>query len=227
MSCLHAGLSSCVSSTCQRVILDGNPNDDWMVRQLWLWDPKTVMIYDTAPGNITDTNKYPASNMYQYAKKYGQGAMIRKVMDQINEATGLNISMPDWARTKYWPPGSLCINWRRGVSFENAATYLERPLGGQVPVFYANSEAAPKGEMHGWIQGGWEMVEDNLPDLALYLGLSKNLTKYDPEPYDGPVRSSLVEQPGNATQSSGAVMTHNSIAILYAVLYCAIGGITW
>lgn len=195
-----------------------------MVRQVWLWDPKTVMIYNTAPGNITDTNKYPTSNMYQYARKYGQGAMIRKVMDQINEATGLNISMPDWARTKYWPRGNICLN-RRQVLFENAATYLERPLGGKVPVFYANSEASPRGEMHGWIQGGWEMVEDNLPDLALYLGLSKNLTKYDPEPYDPPLRFAVGEQPGNATQSSGATTTHSSIAILLTMICCVIVGI--
>ena len=77
---LNAGISSCVSGSCQRVILDGNATDDWMVRQFWLWGPKTVMIYDVAPGNLSDTNKYPANNMMNYAQADGMGAMIQKVM---------------------------------------------------------------------------------------------------------------------------------------------------
>lgn len=183
------GISSCVSGSCQRIILDGNATDDWMVRQVWLWDPKTVMIYDIAPGNLTDTNKYPADNMVRYARSAGMGAMVQKVMGQLNEATGADIPMPTWARIKPWPPGNVNPNWQRGVDFENAATYLERPLGGEVPVFYANSESAPRGEMHGWIQGGWEMVEDSLPELAKYLGLTKDLERYNPDDYEQPLRS--------------------------------------
>ena len=197
-----------MSGSCERVILDGNSTDDWMVRQLWLWDPKTVMIYDVAPGNITDTNNYPAKTMMNYAEDLGMDTLIQKVMDQINEATGADIPMPTWARIKPWPRGNVNPNWQRGVSFENAATYLERPLGGEVPVFYANSEAAPRGEMHGWIQGGWEMVEDSLPKLAQYLGLTNEIQRYEAQNYEKPIRSA----------SSDALQAWASIAILFCVL---------
>jgi len=213
------GLTSCVSGSCERVILDGNATDDWMVRQLWLWDPKTVMIYNVAPANINDTTKYPASNMANYAQENGMGATVTKIMEQINAATGANIPMPTWARFKPWPAGNLDPNWKSAKDTELAATYLERPLGGQVPVFYANSEAAPRGEMHGWVQGGWEMVEDNLPDLAKYLGLTKNLTKYDPKDYAAPLRS-VQGNPsaGTPSQTSDATLIMSAHTILFGFL---------
>jgi len=205
--CFDADISPCASGICERVIMDGDANNDWMVRQLWFWDSKTVMIYDLAPGNLTDTNKYPASNMITYANDKGMGAMVQEVMDQINEATGADIPMPTWARFKPWPRGNLNPFWQRGVSFENAATYLERPLGGQVPVFYANSESAPQGDKHGWVQGGWEMVEDSLPDLAKYLGLTKDIQRYQPEDYPQPVRSEPETVP---VESSGSFTSSNA-----------------
>lgn len=218
------GLTSCVTGSCERMILDGNATDGWMVRQLWLWDPKTVMIYNVAPGNITDTNQYPASNMMNYAQENGMGPMVTKVMEQINEATGADIPMPTWARFKPWPRGNLAPNWRSGKENETAATYLERPLGGQVPVFYANSEAAPRGEMHGWIQGGWEMVEDNLPDLAKYLGLTKNLTKYAPDAYEDPLRTVQGKPSGSsATSQASDAKGTRTIWIPVIMLWCMIG----
>jgi hypothetical protein len=213
------GISSCVSGSCQRIILDGNATDNWMVRQLWLWGPKTVMIYGVAPGNLTDTNKYPANNMINYARSAGMDAMVKKVMDQIIEATGADIPMPTWARIKPWPRGNVNPNWQRGVEFENAATYLERPLGGEVPVFYANSESAPRGEMHGWVQGGWEMVEDSLPELAKYLGLTKDIERYDPKNYEQPIKSGN-SAPGESpsSQTSNALQASASIVALLGVL---------
>lgn len=211
-----------MSGSCQRVILDGNATDDWMVRQFWLWDPKTVMIYDIAPGNLSDTNKYPANNMMNYVQENGMGAMIQKVMDQINEATDADIPMPTWARIKPWPRGNLNPNWQRGVAFENAATYLERPLGGDVPVFYANSEAAPRGDQHGWIQGGWEMVEDSLPEIAKYLGLTKDLKRYRPQDYEKPLRS-VSGSPAESSNPSSQTTSHAkrvsaSIAAFFGLL---------
>lgn len=91
-----------------------------------------------------------------------------------------------------------------------------------MPVFYANSEAAPRGEMHGWVQGGWEMVEDNLPDLAKYLGLTKNLTRYDPIPDEKPLRTVGEEPSGNAAQS-GAVTTYGCLTIMFTVVCFMIG----
>ena len=221
------GIKSCVSGSCERVILDGNATDNWMVRQLWLWDPKTVMIYNVAPGEIADTNKYPASNMMNYAQENGMGATVKKVMEQINEATGADIPMPTWARIKPWPRGNLAPNWKSGNDTELAATYLERPLGGQVPVFYANSEAAPRGEMHGWIQGGWEMVEDDLPELAKYLGLTKNLTKYDPDRYEEPLRT-VQGNPSAASTTPGQTsdaMSKDTVlfGLLAIMIWCLIG----
>lgn len=135
--------------------------------------------------------------------------------------------MPTWARIKPWPRGNLNPNWQRGVEFENAATYLERPLGGDVPVFYANSEAAPRGEMHGWVQGGWEMVEDNLPELAKYLGLSKDIKRYEPADYEKPLRSG----PGVPVESStsdvpsqtsrGTSASASIVAFLCVIFYMA------
>lgn len=180
------------------------------------------MIYNVALGNVTDEIQYSALNMMNYAQERGMGAMVKKVMEQINEATGADIPMPSWARIKPWPRGNLAPDWKRGVDTEYAATYLERPLGGQVPVFYANSEAAPRGEMHGWIQGGWEMVEDNLPDLAKYLGLTKNLTKYDPKAYEAPLRTEQDNPSGSTSQSqtSDAMGTYTVLFGFFASMLC-------
>jgi hypothetical protein len=181
------GLKSCAGDgTCQRVIMDGPASEGWMVRQLWMWGPKTVMVYNVA-GDPTKQEFTAAKNMIQLGTEEGMDALVKTVMEQINLVANLSepIVTPTWARIKPWPAGSI-TGWRNAAEGANIATYLERPLGTDVPVFYGNSEAAPDTLEHGWIQGGWNMVEDSLPALAKRLGLKEDLPRYDPPAYEMP-----------------------------------------
>ena len=206
-------LKSCAGDgTCQRAILDGPAEDGWLVRQLWMWGPDTVMVYNVA-GDPTTQPPTAATNMIELGTKEGMDALVRTTMDQINlvaKAANLGpIPMPSWARIKPWPAGSI-TGWRNSTQGENIATYMERPLGTSVPVFYSNSEAAPDGLEHGWIQGGWNMVEDNLPALAKSLGLDANLTRYSPPNYE-------VSKAGSSGTSTTAALAISALCVLFAL----------
>lgn len=226
------GLKSCAGDgTCQRAILDGPASDGWMVRQFWMWGPQTVMVYNVA-GDPTTQGKTAATNMIELATQEGMDALVKTVMEQINSVANLTqpIVTPDWARIKPWPAGSI-TGWKDGAAGENIATYLERPLGTNIPVFYANSEAAPDGLEHGWIQGGWNMVEDGLPALAKRLGLNKDLARYSPPDYEMPAVSvvdlSTLSETSNSdvevgdnsavSKTAATLMTMSAMWALYAL----------
>lgn len=166
------------------------------------------MIYNIAPGEPTD-QPYAATNMMGAASTKGMNAMVQTVMDQIRAATGKAIVDPDWARLKPWPSGNLLIGWGsdslRNASGESVASYLERPLGPSVPVFYGNSEASKNGLNHGWVEGSLEMVEDSLPSLLKHLGYKgevQNLLHSDATPQGS----------NNMQQASGKLASSQSRA---------------
>jgi hypothetical protein len=212
------GLKSCAGDgTCQRAILDGPASEGWMVRQFWMWGPKTVMVYNVA-GDPTTQGKTAATNMIELATQEGMDALVKTVMEQINSVANLTqpIVAPDWARIKPWPAGSI-TGWKDDAAGKNIATYLERPLGTNIPVFYANSEAAPDGLEHGWIQGGWNMVEDDLPALAKRLGLNKDLPRYSPPDYEIPAVSVVDLSTLSETSNSAVSKTAATLFLLSAM----------
>jgi len=206
------GLKSCAGDgTCQRAILDGPADEGWLVRQLWMWGPDTVMVYNVA-GDPTEQGPTAASNMIKLGTEEGMDELVRTTMAQINSISPEPIPMPTWARIKPWPAGSI-TSWKNITQGSNIATYLQRPLGPDVPVFYGNSEAAPLSEEHGWIQGGWNMVEDNLPALAKALGLNEDLSRYDPESY-----KEVVERERAASSTSKRMAVVSALCALLVIV---------
>jgi len=172
------GLKSCTEGRCERLILDGDK--DWLVRQVWLWDPHTIMIYEIAPHNI----KYPANNLAELARQQGMDAMVEHCFKQIREAVKKDIPDPDWARMKTWQHGSIIPGWKSGKSQIDIDAFVDkvsRPMGPDVPLFYGNSEMSRDGDNHGWAEGALEMVEEALPELTKMLGLHPPFEKYNPE----------------------------------------------
>ena len=172
-------MSSCTEGLCERLILDG-PADSWLVRQVWLWDPSTIMIYEIAPYNTA----FPANRLAKMAREEGMDAMVKKCFKQIRKAVNLSeddLKDPDWARLKTWPHGSLMPSWKSSANKSEIETFVNmvsRPLGDGVPLYYGNSEVARDGNNHGWMEGSLEMVEEALPDLMRQLGLNVS-TKYN------------------------------------------------
>jgi len=219
------GLKSCAGDgTCQRAILDGPADEGWLVRQLWMWGPDTVMVYNVA-GDPTQQGPTAATNMIKLGTEEGMDELVRTTMAQINSIAPEPIPMPTWARIKPWPAGSI-TGWKNTTQGLNIATYLQRPLGPDVPVFYGNSEAAPDSALHGWIQGGWEMVEDSLPALAKALGLKEDLSKYEPVSYDviseaSKAAASNAGGPGTGT-SKGTGTSNAATATAVVSALCAL-----
>ena len=141
-------LTPCVPGPCQRIILDGDVGPDgepWMVRQVWLWDAHTILIYQTAPVD----SSFPAKQIAIVAQTEGIGSAVRSITNQINEAIGGGLPYPFAARLKTWPAGSLCIGWKPGVDGDAVSSAMRRPLGRGVGLYYGNSEIAPTGDFHG------------------------------------------------------------------------------
>ncbi|KAL3908689.1 MAG: hypothetical protein SGILL_008387, partial [Bacillariaceae sp.] len=163
----------CVPGPCQRLILDGS-GDDWLARQVWLWDEKTIMFYSNARAGVENNS---AINMVEVARESGMDNLVNEMMKQLRETTGVELPDPDWARLKPWPAGTTALfNVNNLMEDFNTTSellggHISRPLGYNVPVYYGNSEASPKNENHGWAEGAFDMVEANLQSLAEYLGL--------------------------------------------------------
>ena len=206
------GLKSCAGDgTCQRVILDGPADENWLVRQVWMWSNDTVMVYNVA-GDPTKQGPTAANNMITLGTEEGMDVLVKTTMEQINKVANLEkpIAMPTWARIKPWPAGSITA-WNNATQGKNIASYIERPLGASIPVFYGNSEAAPNSDEHGWIQGGWNMVEDNLPALAKSMGLKKDLQRYNPPDYTIPTPNTISATARSA--ESAAIKTAAAAAL--------------
>ena len=178
------GLKSCVEGLCERLILDG-PSGEWMPRQVWLWDPQTIMLYEIAGYNTTA----PANAIAEMAREKGMDATISTIMKQIRTAVDLpDLANPDWARLKKWKAGTLMPGWsaealKAGTTkVDELVDKMSRPLGKSVPLFYGNSEASKDGDLHGWAEGSLKMVEAALPDITKKLGLT--IDKFDPTNQD-------------------------------------------
>merc|ERR1711939_75043 len=168
----RTNLQPCVSegSPCDRLILDGKVGEQ-ILRQVWLWDKNTAMIYLTAPSD--DANEFAANLVSEKAWKEGMNATVDTIMQQLRVGTGLpDLAYPDYARFKRWTPGSLLIDWKEdGVASATLASRVSRPLGESAPVYYGNSEMCANGMNHGWVEGALEMAEVALGDMLTKLGL--------------------------------------------------------
>ena len=173
-------LTSCDQGECERLILDG-PADTWLVRQVWLWDAQTIMIYETAPYetkyNVTNfVPKYPSNRIAKMARKEGMDAMVKQCFEEIRIATKLpDLKDPDWARLKMWPWGNLMDGWKASAKESDLTKFVDamsRPLGDGVPVYYGNSEMSRNGNNHGWVEGALEQAERALVGLTAELNLT-------------------------------------------------------
>jgi len=176
--------SSCVQNPCQRLILDGVHSDGWMIRQWWLWDDSTIMVYDVGAPN-TPNFTYPATTMIEKYSGEGMGALVEEIMHQFRNVTGLTgIADPDWGRYKPWPRGSLMF-WQDSLkNTTNYAGAVSSPLGADIPVWYGNSEASGNANLHGWAEGALDMAYFNLQSMATYLGLEGDVTPRPVVPAD-------------------------------------------
>ena len=175
-------LTSCDQGKCERLILDG-PADTWLVRQVWLWDAQTIMVYETAPYEPNDVTPnfvpmYPSNRIAKKARKEGMDAMVKECIEEIRNATGLSkdqLKDPDWARLKMWPWGNLMDGWKASAKESDLTKFVDamsRPLGDGVPVYYGNSEMSRNGNNHGWVEGALEQAERALVGLTAELNLT-------------------------------------------------------
>eukprot|EP00927_Polykrikos_kofoidii_P029124 TRINITY_DN2522_c0_g2_i5.p1 TRINITY_DN2522_c0_g2~~TRINITY_DN2522_c0_g2_i5.p1 ORF type:complete len:786 (+),score=102.74 TRINITY_DN2522_c0_g2_i5:78-2435(+) len=219
------GLSSCVEGYCERLILDG-PADTWLMRQIWLWDAHTIMLYGIAPHGTP----FPSNRIAAMAREQGMDAMVEECIAQLRTAVGLpDLKDPDWARLKTWPHGSLVPGWKVGVAQADIDAFVDaisRPLGKGVPLFYGNSEMAKNGNNHGWVEGAFEMVEAALPELTRQLGLDPPFATYDPKdlshvPYASPPSSST--PPGASTSIGVGTLVAAVVGSVFVGVVLGIG----
>jgi len=163
-------MTPCTPGPCERLILDGDHEKGWMARQVWLWDSKTIMVYDVGNSSAAFDNTSPSYNINSRGYNEGMDSLVNGIMEQIR-SSGITIDDPDWARLKSWPQGTFTA-WTGGATDENFASHISRPLGDDIPVYYGNSEAAIDGAIHAWAEGALDMVENSLPSLAKYIGLN-------------------------------------------------------
>jgi hypothetical protein len=173
----RTNLQPCVSegSVCDRLILDGKIGEQ-VLRQVWLWDHNTIMIYLTAPADFP--NEFAANLMAETAWKEGLNKTVDIIMDQLRVGTGVqDLAYPDFARFKHWSPGALLIDWKAGsaVNGQTVGSRMSRPLGTSAPVYYGNSEMASDGSLHGWAEGALEMADTALESILPALGLHQEV----------------------------------------------------
>jgi hypothetical protein len=184
-------LSSCNEGRCERLILDG-PADSWVMRQVWLWDANTILVYETAPyENLNEAVSFPSNRLVKMSREEGMDAMVKTCFDEIRSTTGLSdLKDPDWARLKVWPFSTLMPGWNATApetGLDKFVDKISRPLGDGVPLYYGNSEAARNGDNHGWVEGALEQAERALVGLTAELRLQDPPFKpYDPKRY-GPM----------------------------------------
>lgn len=173
----RANLQPCVSegSPCDRLILDGKVGEQ-ILRQVWLWDKNTIMVYVVAPADYP--NEFAANLIAETAWKKGMNSMVEKIMAQLRVGTGIDdLAHPDYARFKRWTPGALLIDWKPegDVTGDRVASRIARPLGTAAPVYYGNSEMSANGMMHGWVEGALEMAENAIEGILPALGLKHDV----------------------------------------------------
>lgn len=159
-----------------RLVTDGN-RPGQMARQIFFWDPETILVYQTAP--VDDI--LPANVMQEAAQSKGMDAVVGDVMEQLSGAFRKNLTMPDWVRVKPWGNGALSY-YRTGcgkLKCESGAAFqsiLQRPLGQELPIFYGNSEMSGGGggtQGTGWIMGSFLQVQLHLQAMVDFLQKQK------------------------------------------------------
>jgi hypothetical protein len=155
-----------------RLVTDGN-RPGQMPRQIFYWDPDTILVYQTAPID----NDLPANQMQDAMQTKGMDQMIGVVMEELMGAFGVEFPYPTWGRVKAWPVGGLSY-YRSGCGTRECAApvnfqqILQRPLGQEVPVFYGNSEMSGGGgstQGTGWVMGSFQQVQLHLDAIVEYL----------------------------------------------------------
>lgn len=196
------GVTPCVATkglACERFIFAGDNNDGWVVRQFWLWDAKTIMVYTVGAINNYDKeddsgNDYPADTLRRIAQYDGMDALVKTIMEQVRSVTTPDLEDPDWARIQPWTNGNLNF-WKDGKKELNGPGStgwpIHRPLGPDVPVYYSNSEANPDPSLHGWAEGSLDMVEHVLPSIAAHLGLKGEIVPAD---YSGKMTDEEIQE---------------------------------
>jgi len=173
----RTNLKPCVSegSPCDRLILDGKLGDQ-LLRQVWLWDDKTIMVYLTAPADFP--NEFPANLIAKKAWSEGMDKTVNAIVEQLRIGTGVaDLAMPDYARFKHWTSGALLIDWKADSDVDGAtiSSRFSRPLGNAAPVYYGNSEMAANGSNHGWVEGALDMADSALESILPALGLHQEV----------------------------------------------------
>ena len=163
------GLTPCVPGPCQRIILDGPSRsaagDPWMVRQVWLWDANSILLYQLAP---MSNMSLPAHQIAKFANERGMGETVRIILTQLREGTGKNLPDPSAARLKTWAAGSLLIDSPlEEPQWERVSDAMRRPLGRGIGLYYGNSEMSSNLEMHGWVEGALDVLEKNVEEMQL------------------------------------------------------------
>ena len=150
-ACVELKNSSAYGGPCDRLILDGPRGDapgieSQLVRQVWFYDYKTILLYTV--GNLNS----PTESDFIAIENYGMGKAVEKVIAELQAAVddlNITIPMPDWSRAKQWPMGSLCMNWNVTMDGPKFSEAFRRPFGDQVNVWYGNSEMNADDSLHG------------------------------------------------------------------------------
>ena len=110
------------------------------MRQVWLWDANTILIYETAPyEDLTGPVKFPSNRLAKMSREEGMDAMVKECFDEIRTTTNLkDLKDPDWARLKVWPFATLLPGWNATATATDTNNFVEKispPLGDRVPLY--------------------------------------------------------------------------------------------
>jgi len=168
-ACVELKNSSAYDGSCDRLILDGPRGDapgieSQLVRQVWFYDYKTILLYTV--GNLNS----PTESDFIAIENYGMSTAVEKVIVELQAAVddlNITIPMPDWSRAKQWPMGSLCLNWNVTMDGPKFSEAFRRPFGDQVNVWYGNSEMNADESLHGWAEGALSMANTSFPEIQV------------------------------------------------------------
>jgi hypothetical protein len=180
--CLQIEDARSEAGLCDRIILDGDPKTQ-VVRQAWPWDYKQILLYTAgSDGSATQNN-------INTATESGMEVLLKEVMADLQAAVeGIKskkngnpivIPEPAWFRAKFWPTGSLLINWAVGSDGESFSDHIRRPFGDNTHVWYGNSELCAVTNYHGWAEGALSMVNTSLPEIEETLQMYVKQDKKD------------------------------------------------
>jgi len=172
-----------------RIVMDGDrktTTDGWVTRQVWYWDPETILVYSTATEIATD----PSNILQKCIQDEGMAFTTNKVVGELSMAffgkspdgtPTKTFPKPTWGRVKGWPSGSLAYYESfipvTGLYYSQ---HMARPFGPNVPVWFGSSEASGTGG-NGWIEGSMEFVYLALPVISQFLASGGTILGPTPE----------------------------------------------